>query len=336
MADIYEQLGSEIDQAPGLAQLPGAPLTPSRGEVDILRMLFTKEEAEVAIQLTAELETVDQLSAKTGLPREELAKTLARMAEKGGIWQEKREGEPCYRLMAFVPGIYEAQAMNIDKQVAHAFEKIFPEFGMAAVARGHSGLRVLPAEQSISGMEVRPDQKASWWVSQAQAVAITDCVCKKQQKLVGRGCSRPMDSICVYLDSTAEFCIDAGIARKATVAEALRALQRAENGGSIHMITPVVPPVAICNCCPECCLGLRPITEFNGVPSQMVICEFLSTVKADLCNGCEACVAVCPFTAISMEQEKAVVNAVRCIGCGLCVLACLEGAASLAARKQEG
>lgn len=326
MHDIYEQLRSNL----------GMPLTDSGGEMEILKMLFTKEEAEIAILLTPDLETVNQLSVKTGIAKGELATILAYMAEKGTIWQDKREDEPRYRLMPFVPGIYEAQAMRIDKQQASAFEKIFP-----ALARGMIGLnmpimKTLPAEQSISGMEVNPDQKASWWISQVQTVALTDCICKKQQKLVGRGCSRPMDSICIYLSPWAEFFIDAGIARKATLAEAVKALERAENGGLVHMVYPTSGvPFAICNCCPDCCIGLRVITEFNAMPSQMVISDFHSTVDIELCNGCEACIAICTVSAISMEEERAVVNADRCIGCGLCVLECPEGATSLATRKQE-
>ncbi len=45
-------------------------------------------------------------------------------------------------------------------------------------------------------------------------------------------------------------------------------------------------------------------------------------VVADLCNGCEVCVPVCPVGAISMENGKAVVSAFQCVGCGACIPAC--------------
>jgi len=329
MHDIYEQLRSKISNL-------GIPFTASGGEVKLLKMLFNQEEAEIALQLTADLEMVAQLSVKTGIARDELAKILAHMAEKGTIWQDMREGEARYRLMPLFPGIYEAQAMRINKQQAYAFEKIYPELARAMIGLNMPIFKTLPAEQSISGMEVSPDQKASWWISQAETVAITDCICRKQQKLVGRGCSRPMDNICIYLSPWAEFFIDTGIARKATLAEAVKALERAENGGLVHMAYPTSGvPFAICNCCPDCCLTLRTVTEFNAMPSQMVISDFQSTVDIELCKGCEACIAICPVSAISMEEEKTVVNVARCIGCGLCVLECPEAATSLATRKQE-
>ncbi len=53
-----------------------------------------------------------------------------------------------------------------------------------------------------------------------------------------------------------------------------------------------------------------------------------ASVDAERCSGCRVCVPVCPYKAISFdEQEKrAEVNAVLCQGCGTCVAACPIGA----------
>jgi len=45
-------------------------------------------------------------------------------------------------------------------------------------------------------------------------------------------------------------------------------------------------------------------------------------VIADLCNGCKACVPVCPVNAISMVEGKAVVSPFQCVGCGACIPVC--------------
>lgn len=52
-------------------------------------------------------------------------------------------------------------------------------------------------------------------------------------------------------------------------------------------------------------------------------------VDKDRCTGCESCVEECPSDAISMVEDKAVVNPDTCIDCGVCVDACPEEAISM-------
>jgi heterodisulfide reductase subunit A len=51
-------------------------------------------------------------------------------------------------------------------------------------------------------------------------------------------------------------------------------------------------------------------------------------VNEDLCCGCQTCVNVCPYTAITYDEEKnvSVVNEILCKGCGTCGSACPTGA----------
>ena len=46
------------------------------------------------------------------------------------------------------------------------------------------------------------------------------------------------------------------------------------------------------------------------------------------CSGCKTCIPMCPYTAISRNDEKhvAVINEALCKGCGTCVAACPSGA----------
>lgn len=51
-------------------------------------------------------------------------------------------------------------------------------------------------------------------------------------------------------------------------------------------------------------------------------------VNENICCGCQTCISVCPYTAISYDQEKRVskVNEIICKGCGTCGSACPSGA----------
>ena len=50
----------------------------------------------------------------------------------------------------------------------------------------------------------------------------------------------------------------------------------------------------------------------------------VSVIDAELCSGCLACIRVCPYGAISFNEEKKVaeVNEALCKGCGACAAAC--------------
>jgi len=52
-------------------------------------------------------------------------------------------------------------------------------------------------------------------------------------------------------------------------------------------------------------------------------------VDVDLCSGCKVCIPLCPYNAISRDEERAiaVIDQALCKGCGTCVAACPSGAA---------
>jgi len=53
-----------------------------------------------------------------------------------------------------------------------------------------------------------------------------------------------------------------------------------------------------------------------------------ASVNEELCSGCKICSTLCPYNAISFDEEKMVsrVNEALCKGCGTCVSACPSGA----------
>jgi len=51
------------------------------------------------------------------------------------------------------------------------------------------------------------------------------------------------------------------------------------------------------------------------------------SISAKLCNGCGACVDVCPTAVLAMKSKKvAVANADACIECRACGASCPTGA----------
>jgi heterodisulfide reductase subunit A len=56
-----------------------------------------------------------------------------------------------------------------------------------------------------------------------------------------------------------------------------------------------------------------------------------AVIDERICSGCRACLEVCPYSAISFDEEKKVcrVNQALCKACGACTAACFSDAISL-------
>jgi heterodisulfide reductase subunit A len=56
---------------------------------------------------------------------------------------------------------------------------------------------------------------------------------------------------------------------------------------------------------------------------------YYSVVDEDKCAGCQVCISVCPYNAISLNERRfAEVNPALCKGCGTCTATCASGAIS--------
>ena len=62
--------------------------------------------------------------------------------------------------------------------------------------------------------------------------------------------------------------------------------------------------------------------------AQVEMDPFIARVDEELCTGCQTCLTVCPYDAITREETRgiAVVSEARCTGCGTCVATCPSNA----------
>lgn len=318
--DTYKQLAGALDILPG-----GFPETKSGVELQILKKIFSPEEALVASNLTDTSEPLESIAERVNLPKEQIEERLEAMLHKGIIWGSKKDGEWKFRLAPYVVGFYEEQWETMDHELAHLCEQYWNEGGAAGIMRPEPALhRVVPALQALKTEFILPYDDIKPLLLQAKSFESRDCICRKQQDLTNtRKCDFPL-RVCLTFSMKERPAGPYSITRE----EALQVLDQSEELGLVHCVSNFATGFFyVCNCCGCCCLVLRGITEF-GVEHSVAKANYYAIVDPDKCDGCGICEDRCQVNACSVN-DVSTIDLTKCIGCGLCVTGCPRDAVKL-------
>ncbi len=329
MDDIYERLATFVDRL-----LAGFPRTESGVELRILHKLFTAEEAELFMHLTLLPEEPSVIAYRAKQPVESVCDRLDEMDKKGLVYAEHRPGKPTrYIALQWAIGFYEGSVGRIDAGLAKDVEEYKPAFLRPELWGKVPQLRTIPIGESIPILtEALPYEVAEKIIAEQTVFGVAECICEKQQRLLGKGCDKPLER-CMSFGPPAENNIKNGLARKSTREEVLAILKRANEVGLVLQPTNSKNPSGMCACCGDCC-GVLQLLKMHPKPADIVSSPYSVTHDDAICSGCGTCVDRCQMEAISVPDDIAQVNLDRCIGCGLCVSTCSTGALRLV-RKPE-
>jgi ferredoxin len=325
----YQLLAERLDALPN-----GFPPTPDGAELRLLAKLYTEEEAALAAQLRLTRETPKQIAARINGDPKELRNTLKDMAKRGLVDVGRTDDGLGYGLLPFAIGIYEYQFDTMDAELAHLFEDYYQQAFGHTVSMQPPLTRVVPVGEAVQvDMELHPYESVLDIVQGAQSYGMVDCICRKQQALIGDPCDHPRD-LCMIMSRKAGAFDRASSIRALTREEFLAALKRASDAGLVHSVSNSQEGLSfICNCCTCSCAVLRSVADL-GAANIIARSAFVNQVDEDLCLACGVCVDYCQFDALELE-DVVVVNPVRCVGCGVCVPSCPEEALSLVRRPEE-
>ncbi len=325
-ADVYERLREFMDTLPA-----GYPTTPTGVEMRILRKLFSPEEAELVVKLKNEPEEVSVIAARIGADEIELASNLEEMAQKGLIFRVRKGDIPLYQAYQFLVGLYEFQLKNLDKEFCEMFEEYLPFIGISFVSIKTPQLRVIPVDRAIgTALPVDTYDRARELVKQQDLLTVAECICRKEQKLLGKECDRPKET-CFIFGDFGRFYLDNGMSRQITEEEAFKILDIAEESALVLRPSNDQKVEAICCCCSCCCPSLR-YNKIANRPADLVLSHYYAKIDSDLCSACGVCIERCQIDAIKEGEDFSEIVDGRCIGCGLCVPTCPEEAISLVAK----
>ncbi|TEU00311.1 MAG: 4Fe-4S dicluster domain-containing protein [Candidatus Stahlbacteria bacterium] len=325
--EIYEQLADALDRLPN-----GFPRTPSNVEILLLKKMFSPEEASLACQLGGEMEGIDVIAERVGLPVKEARTRLLKMVKRGLVWFDKEEGRPCFRLAPFIVGSYEAQLEDMDHEFAHLFEEYMADGGAIGIMRPQPAIhRVVPAQSAVKSEWILPYDDVRKIILDSKTFRVQDCICRVQQDLLGnRKCDFPLKN-CLGFSSLERPPRPDDISQE----DALAILDKTEEIGLVHTVSNIAKGIYyVCNCCGCCCGILRGINDW-GIEDSVAAANYYAVIDSDECTDCGICIERCQVSAISLKDEVAFVNREKCIGCGLCVTGCPTNAAKLHRKPDE-
>ena len=331
--DIFRRLQKHLDNHP----IP-FPKTKSGSEINLLRSLFTEEEAKIGLHLSTLLERPLKIHKRIKdkkLTVKILEKMLYRMFKKGlirGVKDRKIPGRFLYSKMPIAIGIFEAQVDQITQEVAENFYDYEKE-GLADALIGNktNQMRTIPLNVRID-----PEFHVSNYDDISKILkgspgpfAVMNCVCRQAKDTLGKTCSKSETrETCLLIEEGINFAMDLDVGRLISKEEALAIIKRAKKLGFVLQPENNQHPHFVCCCC-GCCCGVLNAANLYDQPASYLHSNYFAQVDPERCTLCETCLERCPMDALNQAHNHMKVNLDRCIGCGACVPTCEDKAINL-------
>jgi len=322
--DSYQKLAQHLDKLPG-----GFPPSDSGVELRMLKRLFTPKEAELAVHLTLDRQEARVIAARAGLDLVQAEQRLREMARKGLIFSIEPEGGPIlYQAVPWIVGIYEFQVNNLDAGFVQDVNEYVRVRIKASRPQPIPQMRTIPVQQSIKPqLEILSYERAGELVKAQEKLAVAPCLCRRKTQIMGTGCDAPKEA-CLIFGDWADYYVRNGLGRYIDQAEVMEILTEADKANLVLQPSNSRDIAFICCCC-GCCCALLNRLKLHPKPSEQVASPFISKAEPETCDGCGVCVNRCQMEALSLEDDRVVLDPARCIGCGLCVSTCPTGSLTL-------
>lgn len=342
---VYRDLQKFLNTLPG-----GFSATESGSDIRLLKYLFTPEEAKVAVHLSMKPQTAEQIqyrlkNSSISVPIKELKGILDRMLRKGTL-RPYYEGYDQTHYGAPDPTAGGMLSVQLDHKLTKEFFNYLNEYiGVTFNKRTSrpkilNPLRTVPVGEGIPHPEkfaVNIYDDVRKMIEDAPGpFAVANCICRQKSKRFGVKCAKTdLEETCLMINPDhARHYVDMGVGRFISREEVYNILKKAQKDGLVLQPENSRKPEAICVCCGDCCVFLKPI-KAHPRPAELFLTNYYAVVDPELCNGCEMCIEKCQMDARAMVNGVAVVNLDRCIGCGNCVVLCSSNANRLEKKEQE-
>ena len=303
---LYDRLADRLNQFP-----QGAPL--SRSLFEILKILFSEQEAGLVAQLPIKPFTAERAAAIWKMDETRARALLEDLASRAMLLDMEQNGRQLFCLPPPMAGFFEFSMMRVrgdvnQKALAELYYQylnVEEDFVKALFVEHGTPLgRIFVQEAALpqdGKLEVLDYERASHIIKTASHIGISMCYCRHKMQHLGRACDAPMD-ICMTFNTSARSLIKSGHARQVDAAECLDLLATAQGHNLVQFGENTREGVNfICNCCGCSCLALR-LGEYFNAP-DMLRTNYVAKVDRDKCVACGLCVDNCQMGALKLGTK---------------------------------
>ena len=337
--DIFHLLQKHLDNHP----IP-FPATESGVEIKLLKSLFTEQEAEVALELSALLERPPKIYKRlkgkydTLQSLEDILKSMHKKGLIRGVKDRKNEGKFLYSKMPLAIGMFEAQVNQISKETAEYFYEYEKDgYVDAVIGTKTNQMRTIPLNVKID-----PEFHVSNYDDITKIIkdspgpfAVMNCVCRQAKDTLDQSCTKTeIRETCILLEGGVDFAMNLGVGKEITKGETLKLITQAKKSGFVLQPENSQQPHFVCCCC-GCCCGVLSAAKLYDQPAKFLHSNYYAQVDPEACSLCETCIERCPMDAFDKKADYMEVNLDRCIGCGACVPTCKDKAIKLIQKEKQ-
>ena len=340
--EVYKELAEALDRLP-----ESYPATESGIEIEILKKVFTPEQAEVARFMSEKWEEAGEIAKRAGMPLHRVKEILDSMYWSKR-WTASRaaqkivDGVTVYRLRPMGGGgWYEGdQPFMTDPEFGNLVDEYFKGGALKKIntarATDHPFARVIPMSKALAkvpGYEIPIYEDLRRLIREADWTAVYKCGCRLHKHVVGTpSCDFPIDTCMVFY--TNDILKPPQDVKLLTKEEAIKIVDMCEDLGLIHIAANFQEGNTFaCFCCGCCCFGFMSYNNDNVLHCNKS--NFMPVVDHDKCNLCGKCRNICQVYACHIIDGRVRPDYEKCVGCGACVANCRRDAIDFKPRPEK-
>ncbi len=331
--------------------------------------VLTPDEVDFLLEMGSEPLTSNQIFKKVTIASEKASEIFASLISKGIIWSEVRNSTEFFTVSPIMLGWFEVYLCNGSrapekKQFAQWLTRLFNSWKKYNITpirqiRNWNNKRNAPhnvikpartAKNIVINEAIVPDTSQvmpSTSINELIArygdeglIAVVHCFCRQWKSLEGIECRLKMPlEACIVLGKFSQHAVKYGFGRFITKDQAMQIIDDINKKGGVHVVWHDKDQIdneeiAICNCCWDCCGVLGSYNR--GINSLHFKTYYYAYVlNLDKCTSCGLCSKYCPVMAITLHEDKPVIDNNKCIGCLQCYHKCKKGVIAIQYKERE-